>query len=148
LRPPPKRLESISQGEPNFTVSHDLVSSPDEDIQPPIPERTSEMFLARQLPESDGRSEEQSESPRVTKQKAEIKEVEDEKEGKGRRRRFYQDVVIPKVKKLLKGESKEKEGKEPSPSTKKGQRVGKRGHAAPQQPQQVVILKWPNHRLL
>lgn len=128
--PPPKRLESISQGVPNFTVSHDRVSSPDEDTQPPIPERTSEMFLARQLPGSDGRSEEQSESPRVTKQKAEIKEVEDEKDRKGRRRRFYQDVVIPKVKKLLKGESKEKEGREPSPAPKKAKGGEKRPRSA------------------
>ena len=122
--PPPRRIESIGQGEPNLTVPHDPGRhSQDEDIQPPIPQRTSEMFLAQAPLQSDDGSS-------VTKQKLEIREVEDDKEGKGKKRRFYQDVVLPGLKKLLKSDSKEKEGKETASSTKKPKGEEKRPRSA------------------
>ena len=106
--PPPSfstQEQTADQGVPASQFSVDA----EETLQPPLPQRTSEMFLVQAPPGDSGTKQE---SPQHTGKKTNIKEVEEKGgEGKGKKRRFYQDVVLPKLKKVL-GNSKEEKEKE------------------------------------
>ena len=96
--PPPSQTD---QGAPISQLSFDS----EENFQPPLPQRTEEMFLVR--PQGDDGAKQ--ESPQHTEKKTTVREVEEKGEGRGkkRQRRFYQDVVLPKLKKVLGREERE-----------------------------------------
>ena len=107
--PPPSQTD---QGAPMSQLAFDS----EENFQPPLPQRTEEMFLVQTLQENDGAKQE---SPQHTGQKTNIKEVEEKGEGRGKKRRFYQDVVLPKFKKFLGVEREEGEKERENEKDKK-----------------------------
>ena len=130
--PPPSpstQKQAADQGAPTSKFSVDT----QETFQPPLPQRTLEMFLV-QVPPGDGSTKQ--ESPQHTGKKTNIREVEEKGgEGKGKKRRFYQDVVLPKLKKVLGNSKEEKE---------KGREKGKEKKDVEEKQEKEMQVKGPS----
>ena len=124
--PPPSPSSTQEQTADRGVPASQFSVDTDESCQPPIPQRTSEMFLVQS---AQGDSSTEQESPQHTGKKTNIKEVEEKVgEGKGKKRRFYQDVVLPKLKKVLGSSKEEKEkGKEKKDVEEKQEEIQVKG---------------------